>query len=243
MTRSKDSFMLVKRLILMIITTSVLASLAEARININTDAVQKSVVFLYRAHSETEADTTKPLGTAFLVSVPTVDKTQTYLLLVTARHIVEPQWAFCSEPNPSVIFARLNRAQFDPHKDTSGVVYVAIRLRSQTGNNFAVASDPLADAAVVQLTPDTFKGTEYASVTVPPPSVPLLVFATPDDVKEIGVGESVVSAGLVPGMSGEKRNYPFFKFGQISSIPDEPVWLGCEEGMPALKLGRVWFIA
>ena len=58
----------------------------------------------------------------------------------------------------------------------------------------------------------------------------------------LGIGDSIVSAGLLPGRCGEKRNYPFFKFGEISNIPDEPTWIGCG-GRVELRLERVWFLA
>jgi hypothetical protein len=67
-------------------------------------------------------------------------------------------------------------------------------------------------------------------------------FASPDEIKMLGIGDSIVSAGLLPGRCGEKRNYPFFKFGEISNIPDEPTWIGCG-GRVELRLERVWFLA
>ena len=99
----------------------------------------------------------------------------------------------------------------------------------------------IVDAAVVLLSPSVFDGTEYS--TGLPGSLRLSDFATPDEVKQIGIGEPIISAGLVPGLSGEKRNYPFFKFGNISSIPEEPVWMSCEPGKPQLSLVKVWFVA
>ena len=42
-----------------------LFSLAPAAININVDAVQKSVVFLYAANASGAVDVNRPIGTAF----------------------------------------------------------------------------------------------------------------------------------------------------------------------------------
>jgi hypothetical protein len=68
------------------------------------------------------------------------------------------------------------------------------------------------------------------------------LFATADELKTIEIGDAVVSAGLIPEKTGENRNYPFFKFGNVSSIPNEPTWASCD-GKPALRLERVWFVA
>ena len=57
---------------------------ANATININTDAVQKSVVFLYAADAQGNVDRNKPIGTGFLVSIPLKsDPTRSYAVLIT----------------------------------------------------------------------------------------------------------------------------------------------------------------
>ena len=76
---------------------------ATAGININVEAVKKLVVFLYGADTSENLDATKSLGTGFLVEVPLLSHPErSYILLVTARHIVDPQWAHCSSVNPPV---------------------------------------------------------------------------------------------------------------------------------------------
>src|SRR5271166_2962839 len=139
-----------KRILLGILTITCLLPSADAKLNINIEAVQQSVVFLYRARTDTDPDRTKPLGTGFFVSIPTADAKRTYLVLVTARHIVDPQWAFCDEPARSVIFARINRRQYDPNKDSDGVYYIPIPLISSKGKQYAVG-DSQTDAAVIWL--------------------------------------------------------------------------------------------
>jgi hypothetical protein len=37
-------------------------------------------------------------------------------------------------------------------------------------------------------------------------------------------------AGLIPNLSGEGRDYPFFKFGRVSSIPEEDTLMPCGNG-------------
>jgi hypothetical protein len=43
---------------------------AQATININVEAVQKSVVFLYAADAQGAVDKNRPIGTGFLVGIP-----------------------------------------------------------------------------------------------------------------------------------------------------------------------------
>jgi hypothetical protein len=101
-----------------------------------------------------------------------------------------------------------------------------------------VSDDDEVDAAVVNFGWENHSEDDYDFVPIE-----LNVFASPDEIKKLGIGDDVASAGLIPGKSGEKRNYPFFKFGSISSIPNEAVWVSCEKNMPELRLERVWFIA
>jgi hypothetical protein len=68
-------------------------------------------------------------------------------------------------------------------------------------------------------------------------------FPTPEELKIFRAGDEIVSAGLLQGASGKKRNYPMFKFGHISSIPEESADPpNCGQG-PASHNLKVWFIA
>jgi hypothetical protein len=68
------------------------------------------------------------------------------------------------------------------------------------------------------------------------------VLPTASEVASIGTGASVISAGLLEITSGMKRNYPVFKFGNVSSIPDEklPAASGCDAPP---KLVTEWLIS
>src|SRR5579863_7831161 len=80
-----------------------------AALNINIEAIQKSVVFLYGSDAAGKVDVQKAVGTGFLVNVPVISEpTKSYYLVVTARHIFDPEWAKCDERNPTIIYARLN---------------------------------------------------------------------------------------------------------------------------------------
>lgn len=214
-------------------------SYAKGYIHINTDVVQKSIVFLYAAHQNGDLDSRHPLGTGFLVRVG--PPKSPHLLLITARHIVEPQWALCSSPNPEVLFARLNSNTFDPKRESSGVFYAKIPLRSAQGREFYVSDDELVDAAVIPVPLEQFHDKDQWQGPIT--SISLAEFATEEELKTLEIGISIVSAGLVVDYLSDKRNYPIFKFGQISNIVDEPMWLSCEPGKPALKSVKVWLIA
>jgi hypothetical protein len=218
------------------LSTSLLAS-----INLNTKAVQESVVFLYPAVPGThlvDGDSSRAVGTGFLVRIPSkADSGRGALVLITARHIVEPSWAYCPGPDPEVIFMRVNKPNYDPGKDKSGVDYLALPLRKGKDPNYLVNPDDRVDAAVLILEP-----TEYPGFLVNM-TIPISDFASDEELKFLGIGDPIASAGLVPGKSGENRNYPFFKFGNISSVPAEGTFTACGASRPALRLVRVWFIA
>jgi hypothetical protein len=225
---------------------STLCPVLRAQTNLATDTVKRMVVFLYAADN---GDDKNSLGTGFLINVPVkgtpIDSTNREqsiirggILLVTARHIVDPAWNYCSRKQLDTIYMRVNKKDYDPTKDTTGVDYLPIPLVRNGVKQYLVRDDDdNVDAAVVNVS-TMFPLTNDDAVPVV-----LSLFASPDEITKLQIGAPLASAGLIPGKSGEKRNYPFFKFGEISSIPDEPIWMGCDPGMPELRLERVWFIA
>jgi hypothetical protein len=212
-----------------------------------TEAVKKMVVFIYAADADGNADKKKPLATGFLVLVPLKGSSNLgggpgdvtgQMFLVTARHVVDPAWAFCSTPQPNLVYIRVNKKDYDPTKDATGVDYLRVDLvKNRVKQYFVRDDDDKVDAAVVDVGLDI----QQAKYDVVP--MRLSVFASSDEMKKLQIGDSVASAGLLPGRSGEKRNYPFFKFGEISNIPDEPIWMACDRGMPELRAEHTWFIA
>jgi hypothetical protein len=218
-----------------------------AQTNLATDTVKRMVVFLYAADN---GDDKNSLGTGFLINVPLrgVPKNNTNeplvnifrgsILLVTARHILDPAWNYCSRKQPDTIYMRVNKKNYDPTKGTTGVDYVPIPLvKNGVKQYFVRDDDDRVDAAFVDVSAMFPRNNDDAMPIL------LSLFASPDEISKLQIGAPLASAGLIPGKSGEKRNYPFFKFGEISNIPDEPIWMGCDPGMPELRLERVWFIA
>jgi hypothetical protein len=136
--------------VVVILAVVVTASTLYAGVNINVDYVRKPVVFLYAPDS---AGVLQPLGTGFLVQILARSKPeQSYKLLVTARHIVDPAWAHCPAPYPSKIFMRINKKTFDAAKDPIGTVDVPLPFTADGHPVFATSTDDEADVAVIVVT-------------------------------------------------------------------------------------------
>ncbi len=210
-------------------------SAAGASININVDAVQKSVFFLYSADSGGVVDPARPLGTGFLAGIPLLsDPRRSYTFLVTARHMVDPAWAKCEQANPVVIYARLNLKSYDPKSGAPGTDFIRVELGSQDQQKWRHPDENDIDAAVVPIKIDQEKFD--ASF------IPVTLFPTPEEIISQGIGDPVMSAGLLPSLGVRFRNYPIFKFGQISNIPKEDVAIICAQNAPE-SLVKVWLIA
>jgi hypothetical protein len=98
-------------------------------------------------------------------------------------------------------------------------------------------SDPQVDAAVVRVAASAFSNNKF-DVNF----LPLSIFATDDEMSKLSIGDSILSAGLVPGAEGQRRNYPIVKFGAISGLTDDPFYTSC--GQPPANIPeKVWFIS
>lgn len=225
--------------ILLIVTLLMSTSLtANAGLTINADAIKKSVVFIYPPDNNGSVDATKPLGTGFFVFVPYKAGTGGYLLLITARHILNPSWAGCpGSTAESKIYLRLNLKVFDATGNEKGIEFVPVDLSGNDHKTKAFeSSDSQIDGVVVALNPLNFLTGKYDIG-----AVPMADFATEAELGLLGTGDSIVSAGLVPGAQGERRNYPVFKFGAISNVMDEPFLTGC---VPAVQVPeKVWLLS
>jgi hypothetical protein len=201
---------------------------AQSAFNINLDAIRQSVVVLHIVDSN---GTLKEAGTGFLIVVPTKsDPNQGYELLVTARHIVDPLWAGCPATTDSLV-ALFNKKDFDPNRDSKGTVEVPL------SREWMYPSDDSADVAV------TILNGQFMS-TLKLENQPLAVSDLPsiEEAKRVNTGAQIVSAGLLLGASGTQRNYPIFKFGYVSSVPDEKVSVACCPGCAA-HFEKEWMIA
>lgn len=159
---------------------------------------------------------------------------RSYVLVVTARHIIQPRWALCPTENPRALYVRLNKKNFAPtDADGTGFVLLNAVLDNQQ-SAWLFPDDPQVDVAVTILDPHKFSDYELVGL-------PISEFAAPDELSNLYEGSEIVSAGLVPGASGKRRNYPFFKFGRISTISDEPMDVGCAPN-GRTQARKVWLL-
>jgi hypothetical protein len=205
--------------------------------NINTTLLSKSVVYLYRGDNNGQVYTDQVLGTGFLVRVPLLsDPKHAYLILVTARHVVDPAWNHCPDSQPETIYARYNKKNYDSKIDENGVAYAQIPLSSGGTPTWVHPKEADADVAVILLNGKAVDETADAE------SIPVSDFATDEEAKQKGATDPVLSVGLLFAYPGVKRNYPVFKFGYISTKPDEAVPCQCvKDGAPSFL--KLWLLS
>jgi hypothetical protein len=210
----------------------------SAKINAQLDVLNKCVVFIYAADSSgLNPNPSAPLGTAFIVQVPHVSNPEiAYTMLVTARHIVDPQWAQCPGQNPARIFLRLNTKNYDPSTDGTGIGFIAVDLAEAGQAIWAHdASDENVDVALIPIKFSELEKFDWASIKISE-------FATDDELKARAPSDPVASVGLLPAYAGVKRNYPVLKLGYISNEPDELVSVQCVPN-GVNRLLRVWLLS
>jgi hypothetical protein len=204
---------------------------------INTDTVKKSIVFILYPRGDGKTE----VGTGFLLQVPLKrDATREHAVIVTARHLLDPEWAGCTWPNPATVTVRVNTKDYKPGVSASGVWQASVPLNANGQRLWLTHPNEMIDVAVIPLINDK----EWELLKQDDTQLLVQDFGTPEEIEKnhIGIGSNFISAGLVPGLWNEKRNYPAFKFGKISNVPDEPVKLHCELG-GAEKDRISWLIA
>jgi hypothetical protein len=200
-----------------------LPATGQAGFPVNFQAVRKAIVFLYARGADGR---TQPDGTGFLIGIPSKTKqNRKYIFLVTARHIVDPFWTGCPARNQGIV-ARFNKKVFDPKTDESGTVDYDLPGDPVKGFKWFMPNDDSADLAFILLNAGKIDalGADYNVIG-------LSEFPKPIELETMDTGSQILSAGLFPGASGKKRNYPIFKFGFVSSRPQEKIsFRGCPNG-------------
>ncbi len=202
----------------------------------NVGIVKKSVVFLYYPKAGTVE-----VGTGFLVEIPSkADPTRSSVAVITARHIVDPQWAGCSWKNPQQIYARVNVKNFRVGQQADATDVVAFDLVNAGKNVWWAHPNERVDVAVIPVSATHVEQLLQNDVHL----IPVADFATKAETEnyKVGIGDQIVTAGLVPALLDTERNYPAFKFGRISNIPEEPINMKCTQADKALPR-NVWLLA
>ena len=198
----------------------------QSTFNINLDAIRNSVVFMYLRGPD---GSLKDAGTGFLLLAPSkAQPDRAYTMLVTARHIADPGWAGCLGMQ-GTLFAVFNTKATAGH--SAGTIEIPL------SSFWLYSSDDNADVAVTLLNAPLL---EQNNVENLPVKVSELPHGGEDD--KIDAGAQIVSAGLLLGASGARRNYPIFKFGYVSSKPDEDISVNCAPGLPQRPM-KEWMIS
>src|ERR1700740_3191320 len=91
-----------------------LSTVIPANTSLDVNFLNKTVVFFFRADANGNLLIHNQVATGFLLSIPRKNAQPPYLLLVTARHVVDPVWEGCGARNPTKLFLRVNKAHYDP---------------------------------------------------------------------------------------------------------------------------------
>jgi hypothetical protein len=204
----------------------------------NVGIVKKSIVFLYYPKGKDFE-----VGTGFLVDIPSKeDPKRSFVAIVTARHIVDPKWEGCSWANPQEIYARVNAKNFKAGQEEDGTDVVPLGLVNAGKNVWYASPNDRVDVAVIPVSSthvDELMRNDVRFISVAD-------FATKGETEnyKVGIGDQIVTAGLVPALLDTQRNYPAFKFGRISNIPEEPINMKCTQAEAGKALPRdVWLLA
>jgi len=195
--------------------------------------IGKTVVFLYKSGQDGKPDLSGPFGTGFLIRIPHLSDEDVTLLLVTARHIVDPEWVHCpATHNPTVIYARVNAASADSGEK---VRYILVPLYSNDKPMWSKHTRDDVDAAVVPFpaSDDDTRKSDFRAL-------PVWRLPTNEELGMLSIGDDILSAGMLVNLKNTLRNYPVFKFGKISNIPEEDMETAC--GGPAREI-NAWLVA
>jgi len=202
----------------------------------NADTVSRSVVYIF---GPPDPAGNVHVATGFLLVIPLAsDPDRGPVFLITARHVVDPRWACAPEPNPTYVNIRLNKKQFRPEAGENGTNVLTLPLIDYKGNRLWLAhTNPSVDLAVIRVDPRVVEDYEHVAL-------PYSQIATRDEiVRDVVVGADIATAGLIPELVDEKRNYPLFKFGKISSLPAEPVRVPCMTNPTTRRTESLWYAA
>jgi hypothetical protein len=203
-----------------------------AALPIDTDVIKRSVVFLVYPDGTGGA-------TGFVVGIPLKsDPTQMHVAIITARHVLDPEWAGCPGNNPQSIELRINKKNYRPEQDQNGVYQASITLVVNGMKTWASHPDDKVDVALI---PIGEPGKLFENDVI---TFSLNEFGTKEEIDKfkIGIGDGIISAGLVPQLFDIRRNYPAFKFGRISNVMTEPYRMRCRANSPPKERWE-WIVA
>jgi len=193
--------------------------------------IPESVFFLYK--SVPGASLSGPgisTATAFVLSVPGDAHRPFTRFLVTARHVVDPEWAHCGGTNPQSIQIRLN-------KRSGGVGYESIPLESNRAPNF-FTSDNASDLAVLELNQHLIPRLDQYKFI----DIPFAMLPAPAELETVQAGQQIMTAGLRSRADNDLFLYPELHPGVLTTMPASPIDIRCGKGTSPRPL-HLWFIS
>jgi hypothetical protein len=191
--------------------------------------IPESVLFLY-ASAPIDGEAAKRIATGFILSLPKT-RTGTAKFLVTARHVVDPEWARCGRANPQDITVRLNRK-------TGGVSYRTISLERDHLRRFMTSADEATDLALIPLSHGEVPDLEEFKL------VETVLDALPTEPELSGLHEAqqIATVGVAPPKLFGLTDFPISESGMIVSTAEGArVPVRCAVESPAKSI-QIWLI-
>lgn len=198
--------------------------------------IPESVFFVYKTVRGGDTSAHRiATATAFVLSVPDRTHKRFVRFLVTARHVVDPEWAHCAAKNPASIEIRLN-------KRSGGVGYETIPLGAGSARRFVTPDDGTSDLAVILLDRLLIPNLDAYKFI----DLPFRLLPTEAELQTMRTDQKVMTAGLPARLPLEFRTYPISDTGVLSKMPAQPVEIGCgtnSRSNPLVNPLHVWFIS
>lgn len=193
--------------------------------------IPESVLFLYNRTPGPGAGAHR-IGTAFVLSVRDPRHRQVDRYLVTARHIVDPEWANCEARNPSSFTVRFNRW-------TGGVGYETIALAGQRSLRVLTPADDLTDLALVPLNRQTVPNLERFKLM----DTSFDELPTALELNALHQDQQIVTAAVSPPKMYGLMDFPVSDPGVLATVDAiPPVSVRCSADAPARSL-QLWLIS
>lgn len=199
--------------------------------NLEPWTIPESVFFVYKTIVTSDGKAHRiPSATAFVIGVPELSHRTFVRFLVTARHVVDPEWAHCSEKNPRSIDIRLNRR-------SGGVGYETLALQNDRVPAFLTPSDGTSDLAVIRLDQHPIPHLEAYKIF----DTPFRLLPTDSELQAVHSDQQIMTAGLLIRPAPEASNYPISHGGVLSGNATKAVTMQCNTAQASTEL-HVWFI-
>jgi hypothetical protein len=177
------------------------------------DRIRRTITFITVIYP-TSAGVVRTLGTGFFVKLDDnhLGGDESFVYLVTNRHVVQPGINLGTPREPTEVRVRLNLK--NPQGNTVSADHV-ISLRGV--HHWYFPDDDSVDLAVVPIGPE-YDIYDFLVVSSG-------LFATQEQIKSwsVGIGDQVIFSGFFSSFSGQRRLEPIVRQGILAMIPAEPI--------------------